>query len=93
MDQSLLDKFYNRVWFKKDSLYWQTLMVFEETAELQKELTKTIRGKGNRDDLIAEIADVEITIESIKFGLDIRQEDIEKIKEYKINRFFERHNQ
>ncbi len=36
----------------------QTLMVFEEMSELQKELCKHARGKDNREAIAEEIADV-----------------------------------
>ena len=36
----------------------QTVMVFEEMAELQKELCKSLRGKNNRGYIAEEIADV-----------------------------------
>ena len=40
----------------------QTLMVFEEMAELQKELCKHARGKDNREAIAEEIADVQIML-------------------------------
>ena len=44
----------------------QTLMVFEEMAELQKELCKAARGKDNREAIAEEIADVEIMLGQMK---------------------------
>ena len=44
----------------------QTLMVFEEMSELQKELCKQARGIGDRMAIVEEIADVEITLEQMK---------------------------
>lgn len=40
----------------------QTLMVFEEMSELQKELCKAARGKNNREAIAEEIADVYIML-------------------------------
>lgn len=40
----------------------QTLMVFEEFSELQKELCKHARGKENRLEIAEEIADVQIML-------------------------------
>lgn len=40
----------------------QTLMVFEEMSELQKELCKAARGKQNKDAIADEIADVYIML-------------------------------
>lgn len=42
----------------------QTLMVFEEMSELQKELCKAARGKDNTEQIAEEIADVEIMLDS-----------------------------
>lgn len=44
----------------------QTLMAFEEMAELQKELCKCARGKDNWEAIAEEIADVEIMLEQMK---------------------------
>lgn len=44
----------------------QTLMVFEEMSELQKELCKSARGKNNTEQIAEEIADVEIMLEQMK---------------------------
>lgn len=44
----------------------QTLMVFEEMSELQKELCKRARGVDNIDAIAEEIADVEIMLEQMK---------------------------
>ena len=38
----------------------QMIKAIEEMSELQKELCKTLIGKGNRDSLVEEIADVQI---------------------------------
>ena len=43
----------------------QTLMAFEEMAELQKELCKHARGKHNRSAVAEEIADVQIMLEQM----------------------------
>ena len=40
----------------------QTLMVFEEMSELQKELCKHARGRDNREEIAEEIADVRIML-------------------------------
>ena len=44
----------------------QTGMVFEEMAELQKELCKWLRGLGDREHIAEEIADVEIMLDQMK---------------------------
>ena len=44
----------------------QIIMGIEEMAELTKELVKSLRGKDNRENIIEEIADVEIMIGQLK---------------------------
>lgn len=63
----------------------QTRMVFEEMAELQKELCKALRGFINTKNISEEIADVEIMLEQMKqyYKLD---EMTEEVKIYKLNR-------
>ncbi len=45
--------------------YAQTMMVFEESAELQKELCKDMRGANNREHIAEEIADVLIVLDQM----------------------------
>ena len=51
----------------------QTNMVFEEMAELQKELCKNLRGKLNTLDIAEEIADVQIMLEQMMILYDCRE--------------------
>ena len=44
----------------------QTLMAFEEMAELQKELSKNARGNSNRAQIAEEIADVRIMLDQME---------------------------
>ena len=43
----------------------QTVMVFEEMSELQKELCKNSRGKENAEQIAEEIADVQIMLDQM----------------------------
>lgn len=63
----------------------QTMMVFEEMAELQKELCKALRGKIVTKNIAEEIADVEIMLEQMKeyYKLYLM---VEEAKIYKLNR-------
>ena len=63
----------------------QTLMMFEETAELQKELCKHARGADNRENIAEEIADVLIMLDQMIMLHDCR-EAVEDYKVIKINR-------
>jgi ubiquinone biosynthesis protein UbiJ len=69
----------------------QVIMVFEEMAELQKELSKHLRGKENRTEIAEEIADVEIMLEQMKLIYDT-EDEVEKVKKHKIQRLAERLN-
>ena len=67
----------------------QTLMVFEEMSELQKELCKHSRGADNTEHIAEEIADVQIMLDQIKIlhncsGL------VERYRRQKIDRLKER---
>lgn len=64
----------------------QKIMLFEEMAELQKEVCKELRGKGNVLDITSEIADVYIMLEQLKFMYDIDEKIVQEIINFKINR-------
>ena len=80
----------------------QSNQLVEECAELIQAVNKyrrattgtgiavTDKGKIALDNLVEEIADVEIMLEQIKYLLQIPEEDIQGVKIYKINRTKER---
>ena len=68
----------------------QIIIAIEELSELQKELCKFLRGKSNYDNMVEEIADVEIMIEQMKIYFNILNKDLERMKEHKIERTKER---
>lgn len=67
----------------------QKVVAMEEMAELQKELSKNMRGKENKIEIAEEIADVEIMLEQMKLLFDIEKE-VEEEKKYKLKRLEER---
>lgn len=67
----------------------QICMVFEEMAELQKELCKYLRESEIIGNITEEIADVEIMLEQMKLLFGIEKE-VEKEKKYKLKRLEER---
>lgn len=69
----------------------QITMVFEEMAELQKELCKNLRGKENRIEVAEEIADVEIMLDQMKIYFGI-QDAVKVYKDFKLLRLEERLN-
>lgn len=67
----------------------QITMVFEEMAELQKELCKDLRGKKVTGNIAEEIADVEIMLNQMKILYDI-EDLVEFNKESKLRRLKDR---
>ena len=78
---------------RKNGKAMQTVVAIEEMSELQKELTKFIRGKGNRDNLIEEVADVLVMITQIQLMYHIPDDEVERIMHLKLNRLKERMEQ
>ena len=65
----------------------QDIVCIEELSELQKELTKSLRGKENRQHLIEEIAHCYISIDMIKKTHNINIDEINKEIEKKISKY------
>ena len=76
--------------FGKES---QKVVAIEELAELQKELTKDLRGKPNLQKIAEEMADVEIVLEQLEliYGVGLIQQK-QAFKENKLKRLVERIN-
>lgn len=68
----------------------QKLMAIKEMSELTKEICKDFRGKLNREHLIEELADVTITIDQLMIMYEISGDEIEQMRERKIERLKER---
>lgn len=68
----------------------QKQVAIEEMAELTKEICKDFRGKENRDNIIEEIADVQIMIYQLMAMYNINDTDLAILMELKINRLSER---
>lgn len=75
---------------RKNGRAMQTVVAIEEMSELQKELTKYIRGKGNKEALTEEVADALIMITQIQLMYQICDEDVRKVMDFKLNRLKER---
>ena len=86
MDQEQRELLYKQV-LETWGMKAQVMMLFEETAELQKEVCKHFnRGEQNVENVEEEVADVEIMIAQLKTMLDISKERVEAIKERKLQR-------
>lgn len=68
----------------------QKIMLFEEMAELQKAVCKTIRGINDKPHLIEELADVYIMLEQLKIMDHISNGSVQVMIDYKIKRLNER---
>ena len=68
----------------------QKLMAIEEMSELTKEICKDFRAKLDREHLIAEMADVTITIDQLMMMYEISDKEIQQMRERKIERLKER---
>ena len=68
----------------------QLIVAIEELAELQKELTKTLRGHQNTQHILEEIVDVGIMLEQLKILFAFQEEDINIQKELKLKRVEQR---
>lgn len=56
---------------------YQKIVAIEELSELQKEITKDLRGKGNRDHILEELADVIIITDEVTDMYGFTKEEIE----------------
>lgn len=64
----------------------QLVVCMEELSELTQAISKEIRGKDNRNNLVEEMADVLIGIEILKQVFEITDEDIDSWIKYKQER-------
>ena len=69
---------------------YQTYVAIEELSELQKELTKQLRGKGNHQHLIEEFTDVIICMSEIEQMYNLKQDELNAMYDAKIQRLKER---
>lgn len=66
----------------------QLKTVIEEMAELTQAICKSFRGKNNLDNLIEEIADVEIMLAQLKIIYEIDESKVETWKGLKLFRLY-----
>ena len=62
------------------------IIVMEELAELQQEISKTIRGKGDRTHLLEEMSDVYLGIKYLQEIFDIDDRTIARASNVKMDR-------
>lgn len=73
-----------------NGLSHEELICVEELSELQKELTKQLRNKGNMHDLVEEMADVYICLKTIQAGMFISDREINEAIVEKTDRYLRR---
>ena len=65
----------------------QKMQTLEELMELQSALFENVhRGTDNRENIIEEVADVEVMLAQVKEIFNITNEEIGKVQDYKLNR-------
>ena len=64
----------------------QTIVAIEELSELQKELTKTLRGYDRREGLAEEMADVYIMLRQLGIMYSISDEAVLSVIDQKLKR-------
>lgn len=64
----------------------QSIMIMEEMSELIQEVSKYLRGMGNKHNLLQEMADVYISLESLKEIYGITSLELHKAVNVKIDR-------
>lgn len=70
----------------------QLIVAIEELSELQKELTKDIRGKGNRAHILEELVDVRIMLKQLIYLYDFGADELFIAEQKKLRRTEERLN-
>ena len=83
------DRFYKEV-IDTYGVENQIMMLFEEMAELQKEICKNFRGRENRDHIIEEMADVFIMMNQLQIIYDVKDKELADVTEYKVSRLKKR---
>lgn len=66
------------------------IVAMEELSELQKEISKTLRGIGERDGLLEEIADVIIVVDNIRHLQDIGDLELDRALTVKLERLLDK---
>lgn len=67
----------------------QLVVAVEEYSEMIKEITKHLRGKGNKMNVIEELADIEVVNDQIMIILGITKQQVKMFKDFKLKRLQE----
>lgn len=64
-------------------------VAMEEFAELQQQISKQIRGYGDKIGLLEEMADAYICLRFLEYIFDVKEEDLQKAIDVKLQREWE----
>ena len=68
----------------------QVVVAIEELSEFAKELCKYLRGKIDKNNLLEEYVDAMIMMEQMKILFELKDEDIQRFKNWKLTRLEQR---
>lgn len=72
---------------KNETTITNCVICMEELAELQQEISKQLRNKGDTYGLLEELADVYICLEMLKKIFDYSSDEIDRAVEIKLDRY------
>lgn len=67
------------------------IIAMEELAECQQQISKVIRGKGDSIGLLEEVADAYIALDWVRHICNIKEEDLKKAMNVKLDRLHDRY--
>ena len=62
------------------------IIAMEELSELQQEISKILRGKGDKLNVMEELVDVEVVMETVKNTMGITEQELDKVRYIKLKR-------
>lgn len=62
------------------------IIAMEELSELQQAISKILRGKGDKLNVMEELVDVEVIMETVKNTMGITEQELDKVRYIKLKR-------
>lgn len=62
------------------------IIAMEELSELQQAISKILRGKGDKLNVMEELVDVEVVMETVKNTMGITEQELDKMRYIKLKR-------
>lgn len=62
------------------------IIAMEELSELQQAISKILRGKGDKLNVMEELVDVEVVMETVKNTMNITEQELDKVRYIKLKR-------